>query len=477
MIPLLGFSPDTDPTTPGVLLDCENVIPTLRGMKGAPTLATPSGVPPLADECMGAAVVVKLDGTRRVFAATQSKIYEYSSGVWVDVSGASYTGGPEGFWSIAQFGDSTLMANGADKVQRSTIGNFAQITSAPVAKIVFTVGDFVMALNTGAYADQWHCSAAFDDTDWVQSTTTQSASGRLVSTPGELTAGCRLGSYAVAFKKNSVYLGQYVGAPSIWDWRQIIGGNAGCVGQRALCDVDGTLFFVGEDNFWLFDGTRPVPIADGVIRNWFAENCSAQYRYKTTCAYDKTTNLVWVFYPSSNASTLDSAVVYHVLSKKWGRVTASAQAVLEYVSEGVTIDGLDALYATIDDAASIPFDSPYWIVGARTLSVFNESNQLQSFSGPAGYSSITTWETGDDFAFSLFKRMKPRFSVAPTSASMTLFHKNSSGDAFVNGGTSNMSVGRFDALRSARWFKAQIDLIGNHEITGLDAGFSSGGME
>ena len=46
---LLGFTPDTDPTTPGVLVDCHNLIPTENGMQDAPTPVTPADVPALAN--------------------------------------------------------------------------------------------------------------------------------------------------------------------------------------------------------------------------------------------------------------------------------------------------------------------------------------------------------------------------------------------------------------------------------------------
>ena len=76
MTPLVGFAPDADPATPGVLLDCTNFIPAVNGMEAAPTLVTPTNVPALAAACQGAAVVSKLDDSRRIMAGTSSKIYE-----------------------------------------------------------------------------------------------------------------------------------------------------------------------------------------------------------------------------------------------------------------------------------------------------------------------------------------------------------------------------------------------------------------
>ena len=52
MTPLLGFAPDADPTTPGVITECTNLIPFEAGMKGAP-VATSVGAAALAAACRG----------------------------------------------------------------------------------------------------------------------------------------------------------------------------------------------------------------------------------------------------------------------------------------------------------------------------------------------------------------------------------------------------------------------------------------
>lgn len=481
MTPLLGFAPDLEAPTPGVVVDCSQFIPYLSGMEAAPSLQTPNDVPALASACQGAAVVTLLDSTRRVFAGAQTALYELASGVWADVTRASpYTGGSDSRWSFTQFGNTTIAANRANVLQFSNSGDFADITGAPSAEVVFSVGAFVMALNVNDGAekpDGWHCSAVFDASDWVESVTTQSASGRLVSTPGGLTAGARLGEYAVAYKANSIYLGQYVGAPVVWDWLLVSGGEAGCVGKEALCDIDGAHFFVGTHNFWIFDGTRPVPIGDGQVRQWFFDNSDAANLFKTKCVYDRQQNRVWVFYPSAGSSVCDSALVYHLKNKQWGRANTEVQAVLNYISPGFTIDGLDAISATIDGLPDIALDSQYWLSGGKALSVFNTSNQLQSFTGVAGTSSFTTGDAGDDDAVVLLKQIRLRFAAGfrPDTAMCDTLNKMNSGDTFTPGPSSTINDGKFDVLKSARWHRATFTMTGNARVTGINPTFAPAG--
>lgn len=475
MTPILGFMPDAEQTLPGLVADCTNLIPSRVGMEGGPSAVTPSDVPALAAECQGAAVVYKLDNTRRVIAATATKIYELDAGSWTDRTrsvGGDYNGGSDSRWAITQFGDATLLANKADTIQRSTSGAFADISGAPKAEVVFSVGAFVMALNVNDGAekpDGWHCCAAFDDTDWTESVTTQSASGRLVSTPGPLTAGLRLGEYAVAYKQRSIYLGQYVGAPAVWDWTPISGGEAGCVGKEALCDIGGAHFFVGDDNFWLFDGTRPVPIGDDVVRQWFVDNSNPSFRYKIICNFDRENDRVWIFYPSNDSEVLDSALVYHVRSKKWGRADRSVEAVLTYVAPGVTFDTWDDYGATFDSLPDVPFDSQFWLSGGRALSVFDTSHQLQSLTGASATSSFTTGEVGDDDAVVLLQQIRLRYAVAPSTASVSTEHMMNSGEAFSAGVSGSMNDGKFDTLKAARWHRATFSFTGDVRVTHMNA--------
>ncbi|CAB4126134.1 hypothetical protein UFOVP73_56 [uncultured Caudovirales phage] len=480
MVPLAGFSPDADQTLPGVISDCTNFIPYLTGMEGAPAPATPAGVPVLAAACQGAAVLTKLDDSRRIVAGTQAALYELLGGAWTNQSkSGGYAGGVDSRWSLTQFGDATLAANGVDPIQRSASGAFASISGAPVAEIVFSVGAFVMALNTNDGSikpDGWHCCAAYDDTTWAPSISTQCTTGRLVSRAGRLTAGARLGEYAVAYKARSIYLGQYVGAPAVWDWLLVPGGEAGCIGKDAVCDIGGAHFFVGEEGMFIFDGTRPVPVADGVVRQWFANNSSQTYRYKTQCAFDAQNNRVWVFYVSKNGTALDSALVYHVLAKKWGRADPGIESVLNFISAGATIDGLTSYAATIDALPTSGFNSQFWISGGKSLSVFNTTHQLQSLTGNSVSSSFTTGESGDDNTVTLLSKLRLRYADSPDAASCTLFYQMSSGEGYATGITGTVLGGKFDVLQCSRWHKAQFSFTGKVQVTQIEAQLTEAGQ-
>lgn len=114
-VPLIGFGPDLDPSTPGVIVDCDNIIPTTKGFSSGNSLVD-AGLAALDSACKGAYVGTLLDGTKRIVAGTNAKLWDISGGVWQDRSQAGgYTGLAP--WRFTMFGSNILAANRAQKIQ------------------------------------------------------------------------------------------------------------------------------------------------------------------------------------------------------------------------------------------------------------------------------------------------------------------------------------------------------------------------
>lgn len=487
MIPLLGFTPDATPETPGVILACSNVIPTERGIAAAPSGVAPAAVGPLPADCRGAATLTRLDGSRRLIAGTAAGLYELATdATWDDVSrSGGYTGAVEGGWQLWQFGDDTIASDGVAPIQRSTGTDFADIAGAPVAQVLCTSNNFVLGFNTsdagyGVSPDRWWCSALLDASDWAPDVSTQCTTGRLVSVPGEIIAALPFGAQVVAYKTGGMYLGSYVGAPVVWQWDQIP-GDQGCAGPDAVCDVrlagaPAAHVFVGSDaNIYLFAGAQAVSIATGKVRRFFAEDSSPNYRYKTICQFDRQTNRVWIFYPSRFSSTPDSALVYHMETQRWGHVQIAVNAAMNYISPGYGIDDLPTVGSEIDDI-TIPFDSQYWLAGGRALSVFS-GGQLQAMVGASSGCSITTGDVGDDDQYSTLRSIRARFLRAPSAGGGQVYQKANSGENAAAGGAMSLTGSRWDVMQSARWHSARLDMTGDCELNALRFDLVPDGLE
>ena len=472
MTPILGFLPDVDQSTPGAILAATNVIPVSNGMAGAPTAIAVAGVPVLAAECRNAAVATRLDGTRRIFAGTASNLYELVAGAWVSRA-SGFTLATDVRWDFTQFGDATLAASAGTVIQRSTSTTFAAISGAPQAMAIETAAGFVVAVNTNAGSDVWHCSALLDETDWTPALATQSATGRLVSTPGAITALKAFGDQMVAYKDRSIYLGRYVGSPAVWAW-DLVPGDVGCVGVDAVTDLGGLgQMFVGRSDIMLFDGTRAQTVAEGKVRQWFYNNVSQQYLFKTTVVHDKQNGVVWVFFPSTDSAVCNQALVYHLGAGRWGVATQTIECALNYVSAGATIGSVGGTIGALPD---ISFGSQYWLAGGRMMTVFDSAHQLATLTGNTASSSMTIFDVGDDQVVSRLSRLRVAYQRSPISATVDGNVRMERGAGFSLGGAGVYANGKFDIRQSGRFHRLTVNAMGPWVAAAVDFDFFGAGQ-
>jgi len=479
--PFIGFAPDADPATPGVITSCEMMEPIARGMRGAPSAAT-TDLPALAAASRGAALVTKLDGSKRLIAGTQTKLYEASAGAWTDRSQlGDYTGSAESRWAFAQFGDVTLAQNGIDRGQASSSGAFADLTAMPIASLMESVSGFVMCANIGdsayQYADAWWCSALYDHTDWTPAIATQSARGRLLDAPGPITALQAFGNdLVVAFKRDAMYVGRYVGPDVIWAWEKLP-GSVGAFSAQGVVSDGSALYWWGGDDFYRFDGSRPQPIGSAV-REWFAARFSLSYASTMLGSFDPKRSLIRWYYASGSDASPSSCIVLNTATGKWGVADRAVEAVVEYVSAGITYDSPGILAGVTFDSTAFPqsYDSPFWIAAAESPSIIDTTHTLKTLTGISESSSLTTGDIGDDDAATLLRRVRPRYSQAPTTASMTHYTRANSGESLTQRATITAHDGKFDVLHSARWHRAKFDFTGDVEVSGINADLQPDGQ-
>lgn len=476
---LSGFAPDVDPATQGVLTDCDAIIPTMKGLAAANS-PVDAGLPALSESPVSAYVAELLDGTKRTFAATASTIQEAGATSWTDRSRVGGYSGSERM-RFCTFGNVTLATNRAEVIQQAASGaDFEDITDAPLASILVPASGFVVALNIngmtlGDVTDGWGCSAIRNHEDWTPSAATQCVAGRLLDSPGPILAGAALGGDVVAYKATSMYVGRYVGPPLVWSWTRIP-GDVGCVGAEALVVVGTTHYFVGPDDFYLFDGTVPRPIGSP-LREWFFDNLLNGSKANIVATVDRARSLVYWYFPSVNSGgTLDSCVVYNYLTDRWGKWSVSIQAAVQYSSGQITYDGLGDLYSTYDDLPDIGFDSPFWLADQTIPGVFI-GDSLYSLTGEPGASTMVTGDFGDMTDFSFLSRVTPRYTRKPSTATATNYYRNEIGDSPTTDATIELSRGRFDFRRSARWHRLRMTQSGAMTVNGVDVALGPDSLE
>lgn len=475
--PVVQYAPNADETTPGTLLEVENIIPTERGWRSAYSLAD-AGMDSLSSTCVGAALCTLTDGSRVLIAGIKDGLRLRSAQQWAPRDGGdAYKATEDLRWRFAQMGDYILAATCSNTIQVSASGaTFTTVPSfAPQASLIESVYGFIMAADTndatyGDQSDRWWCSALFDHTSWTPNVTTQATTGRLVSTPGPITGLRRLGTNIVAYKERSLYLGEYVEPPTVWDFN-LISSDVGCPSHEAVVNLGRSHLFPGANNFYWFDGASVQPIqGSDAIREWFFDaELYSDYANRIQASHDAAKGLIYWFYPRNGAGAMPSkAVVYNYKLNRWGWANYAIEAAVDYVAAGITYDGLGTFYGTYDDGIDRAYDSPLWVPDKVVPAVIDTAHLVKSIDGVSASSSFSSWHLGDDQAFSLLRRARIRWLTAPTTALMDVYAQDEHGNAFGPRASGiPQTANKFDALSSARWHQLKWRCTGDHEFSAL----------
>lgn len=481
---MLTFAPDALSTAPEVLT-AVSAVPTMRGY-ASPPVAVNAGLAALAAAPQGAALVIKSDSTRRTFAGTVDAIYEVSAGAWSDVSRVGGYTAATTRWAFGIVGNLSLAINKVTVLQSSTTGDFADVANTPMASTMCVAQGYVILGNcddTGVaglattYGDQpdriWISPFQDPTGDWdIQDNGGDGVTLRIVETEGAITRVERLNADVVAYKAKSLYLGRFTDDVDVLRF-QCVASDVGCPARDAVVAAGSVHYFMGDDDIYAFDGSRPQPIS-GLLREWLFGSDTVTGRVNLAqistvqAIHDRRSKLIYWCYASTGSDVLDEVVVYHYASQRWGSFEMTVKDVLQAVTDELTIDDLDSLYATIDAMSSAPpVDSPYWTSSLPVLAFFDASNVLQSFSGTGGPMTCTTGFFGSEDTVSLCDRVRPRFRVKPTTCSIAGHTTMALGDATTAAASGDINGDRFDVLQSARWHKFALTFNSQTELEAI----------
>ena len=227
----------------------------------------------------------------------------------------------------------------------------------------------------------------------------------------------------------------------------------------------------------MFDGSRPQSIG-APLREWFFRHLDKTNKHKILGLHDPFEGNVYWFYPTSTSGgAITNAIVFNYRTNRWGAMTLTVEAVATWQTDQMTYATLGTLYNTYADIPTVSYDSPLWFAANRVSAYFDTAHILKSLDAATATAQLVTGDYGDDTQFSLLRRLRPAYKSAPTSATMTNYYKDDSGDNLAPGVVTTMVEQRFDVLQSSRWHRFQVDSTGNFEITGITPDVVADGVD
>jgi hypothetical protein len=400
------FTPDTDTNwkvAPGALTYVNALAPLQGGMLGSMgtanyfTAATLTG-----SNHLTAQTFRQINGSVRFLTFRTADIDEYDNAASRTNRGTGYTAT---MWSATAWGNQIIATDYVDAPQSSTGAGFSALSgSPPKARMVASNVDFVMFadVNDGGsnvYSDMVWWGGLRNPATWTPSPATQAGNQRILQAPGPIRALVAYGKNFVVFKDNAIIVGEYIAGKYIFGW-QMVSSRVGCVGQNAVCELDGKLYFLHTSGFYEFDGQQIRNIGIPVFQSFLTE---AQYVSgtastnvalsgtgtgigKVIAVADDIEGVVWFETAATAATPLSTTVFYGYNPRcgKWGRTQTTSKVNNVYPSPMVRTTSSD-MQAFLTDATG-----RFWFVSNDSV----DGTTLKSVSYPYATNLGCTYTTG-----------------------------------------------------------------------------------
>lgn len=521
LIEFLGFAPDMDPATPGVFIDCQNVVPNHRGWQtpltyrdrpdvgyttaGSGTVVSTGAFDEFSDVSAGGLAlqgvyasdystqaiyaVGKTGADRRIMRASPGNAFE-------DVTGDTAGYGGSSNISFVDFGGYVVMGGAGDGSAGGTGGlkaaenanatDFSAIDGTTSYQFLAAAEGFVLGFEgtqlgvSGTTTGRWGCSARYDHTNWSVAPATLANTGVLVDEFGSFTGVGVIGNQVLAFKRGTAYIGSFVGAPEVWRWEEWphkVGTHLPPLKYRD------TLIFISEGDIYQTDGVTirsltKRPDGTSVINKHLFNRADPLFNSGNGAgpivdnamdfAVDEQSDLLYLrAYHRGYGSVYADLTTYvcHIPSLRWGKAYFyDADFFFQArIPAGNGAQGPDQYSARTLWAAK---------TATKTLHALRWPYSADSSSDHTIAPFFTTFDFGDDFEDVEYGSVRLRFLTGPASATMRPYFRNNLDDALQTATPVARSAdGDFNFQQNARWHRLRFDLTNatatTTELTGL----------
>ena len=456
------------PTTTGALLEANNVYPLTIGYGPFPLSADYSSA---ASEDLNNVTAAKFELSTQLFAGGSTKLFKFNPATTA-LDDVSKSGGYSGAdrWSFTQFGNAVLASNNQSKIQAWYVGTstaFADVSaSAPIAKYITVVRDFVVAANISGTPNKLQWSDINDETDWNSGGASQ-ADYQIIAEGGNIT-GITGGEFGLVLLERAIVRMSYIGSPLFFQF-DTISRNLGCSTAGSVTQYGAMTYFLADDGFYACDGTQLYNIGNDKVDEYFYENMAIAQQETISAAVDPVRNIVVWNFPNTNGGR--SLLIYNWLVKKWSTADTSLEYIVSLATSNVTLEGLD-VYGSLE---SVPasLDDRAW-AGGKFLFGGADGAKIATFTGANATASLTVGEL--EFGYnSVVTLARPQ--VDNGSASVAIASRRELDDAITySTAVASSSEGRVPLRSYGRYHRLKVTPSGtwSHAI-GVDVDYTQNG--
>ena len=461
------------PGVVGALTNARNVFPKAVGYGPFPEEEDYSLA--ASEDLNSIAAGINSSGVTNVFAGGSTKLFLLNSSDLSldDVSGATYTSTDR--WKFAQFGDFMIATNGKDKVQyadmaTSTI-SFADIdSSAPTARFLTIVRDFVVVANTPTTPNEVVWSGLNNPNTWGNTAITQS--DNQVIPDGGAVRGVTGGEFGIVLLEKSIVRMSYVGSPLIFQFDNIA-RNLGCYESNSVVQWQGITYWLADDGFYACNGEAIEAIGAEKVNRYFFDTLRESDLTNMSTAVDPLRGLVMWGYPTIESTY--RVLMYHIPTKKWSFADTGLDYIGDISTPGLNLEGLDNISASLDNL-TVSLDSRQWVGGKLLLGGVSGA-KISNFTGPNKTARITSADLETGSNMSMVTLVKPIVDNGSASVAVSSRMNLSEAIVFPNA-TAADSENRVGTRSLGRYHRVRVIPSGENWTTaiGFEVDIQQAGM-
>jgi hypothetical protein len=143
---------------------------------------------------------------------------------------------------------------------------------------------------------------------------TNTAGDLRIGTGSEIITALETRQQILVFTDVSLHAMQYLGPPFTFGINEIA-SNVTIAGPLAAVAVDDLVFWMGEQDFYMYTGqVQKLPCS---VRSFVFNDFNVSQQEKVTCGVNSAYSEIWWFYPSADSDNIDRYVVYNYQEQVW----------------------------------------------------------------------------------------------------------------------------------------------------------------
>lgn len=426
----------------------------------------------------GAFTTLDVSGNVKQYCGTSSKLYDRAADTWTDRSGAAYSTAATGYWKFAHYANRVMATNGVDEVQSvltsgTTFGDLD--STAPVAKHIGVVGEFTMLGYTDDATNgpvRVHWSPIGDPAGTWETPGTQAAADvqtgaeNLNPAYGYVTHVCNGEQWNLVFQQRAITRFTYVGGAAIFQVDTFY-KERGAWYPNAVAQVGNIAYFPSFDGFYACDGETVIPIGAGKVDRMFTDEVDDAYPERVTVAVDLSKKLIVWSFPGSGSSSggPNKLLAYNFAENRWSTCDQTCELVFSGKSTGYTLEGLDAISASLD-ALGISLDSSQWQGGIPVMAGFYTDHKAGTFNGTVQTAQIDTGEMNiNRGGMATVTGVKPLVEGTTATSTVTLGTRALLSDSVAYGSASSTHSrsGIAPFRTTSRYVRARVSISGGFD--------------